>query len=241
MHCNRATQVCEQGGGFVTVLFGTTEGGLHLLRLLVPRTPGAGPGDLQLLEPPAAWPGAGGAAGGGGGGGAGGGGGGAGGGGEGGGEALAAWLRPHRGAVAAVDMQQDTKVTGRRRVCGWGGEGGGGLAPWAGANGPLHATPLWPCGRVPHGMLRVPLPYLSVPRPNPTSCFTFCLRRRNTAVYTMQTSHREPLPGLPLPPTPFRTPAGRAERRRRRLPLRAGPGSGGGGLQQRHNRCNRRR
>eukprot|EP00198_Chlamydomonas_reinhardtii_P012438 XP_001701775.1 hypothetical WD40 domain protein [Chlamydomonas reinhardtii] len=102
--------VCEQGGGFVTVLFGTTEGGLHLLRLLVPRTPGAGPGDLQLLEPPAAWPGAGGAAGGGGGGGAGGGGGGAGGGGEGGGEALAAWLRPHRGAVAAVDMQQDTKA-----------------------------------------------------------------------------------------------------------------------------------
>ncbi len=82
----RSTQVCEQGGGQVTVLFGTTEGALHLLRLRVPRTPGCGPSDLELLD---AGPGAGlGAE-------------------EGG---LAAWLRPHSGAVAAVDVQPDTQV-----------------------------------------------------------------------------------------------------------------------------------
>ncbi|GIL72174.1 hypothetical protein Vretimale_326 [Volvox reticuliferus] len=81
--------VCEQGGGLVNVLFGTTEGTLHLLRLLLPRTPGALPKDVRVLKPPglgqlpeldadAS-------------------------------EDLAVWLRPHRGAVAAVDMQQETK------------------------------------------------------------------------------------------------------------------------------------
>ncbi|KAG2501025.1 hypothetical protein HYH03_000845 [Edaphochlamys debaryana] len=116
-HRGRMTDltVCEQGGGQVTALFGTTEGAVHVLRLVVPRTPGAGPKELQLLEAPPAWRVASGGAGAGAGegddedgeeGGAGGGGGGGGGGSE----HVAAWLRPHRGAVAAVDMQLDTKA-----------------------------------------------------------------------------------------------------------------------------------
>ncbi|GLC34636.1 hypothetical protein PLESTB_001239900 [Pleodorina starrii] len=89
--------VCDQGGGQVTVLMGTTEGSLHLLRLRMPRTPGAGPKEVQLLEPPQGWPGPGGSR--------------QQGAERGSGEEgeLGVWLRPHRGAVAAVDMQQDTK------------------------------------------------------------------------------------------------------------------------------------
>ncbi|EFJ49489.1 hypothetical protein VOLCADRAFT_120749 [Volvox carteri f. nagariensis] len=82
--------VCEQGNGQVTVLLGTVDGSLHLLRLMVPRTPGAGPKEVQMLESPPGWPGPGQR-------------------GTGGSEELAVWLRPHRGALTAVDMQQDTK------------------------------------------------------------------------------------------------------------------------------------
>lgn len=43
-----ATQVLDVGSGEVVVLFGTSEGALFLLRLLVPRSPGCSPDDIQV-------------------------------------------------------------------------------------------------------------------------------------------------------------------------------------------------
>lgn len=90
-------QVVSQGGGQQVVLFTTAEGALFLVRLVVPLTPGAGRGEIQVLD-------------------MGGGDGeeGEGGGGEG---SLAPWLRLHSGAAASVDMHPDTKV-GQLRALG---------------------------------------------------------------------------------------------------------------------------